>query len=894
MTPVTDPKAIRKALMAATMLHQGAHYARGGTTIISHGQKVLHPAAEETSNPTRLKFNAEGPGGVKGIVVPRHVWEGGNGAKGTRIPGMEEINHARAEVYGHEPRAPLNVGQIERVHRAALEEHFRKPLPQQVAAENSALERLRAAKHLSMGADTLDESEKLDTVRHEHDAQGRSHVGYAAKGTAGHALYAEGAGPSAKLHVLNTCPGQTSGCGGGVDKNGVVDTRRGMCFAPKAEAQYPGAAVKRASQEQAKHDPAMTKDWILAHTGSLRKASARADKKNEVTLFRPNVVDETDKSSRHVIRGLNKQRAAQGLPHIVANSYGKTNELHDPENGYFVTHSNVGPKTKHGTSISENISRDKQRVRSTILAQDASGRHFMNEEGHQTPPKNSYAVTDVERGSDMDKALQGVITHAKYWSTGRNAAELSPAERAEGPEGHFGPTGEATTPDLAHFGHTTVNGNRYDYQKQHILHPRMVAVRDNKKGVEHLIPTDSRFKDEEFLPKDRFMSKSGKKAGAILLTTPTISTSGLERQASFTHHIGHEHLEHAREHHGEYEIDPPHAQEAARGLEYEPPKTTAQGFAHGGAVDHEHDDEGREFPSLSWATMRHNAHSSGMGDPDSPRGRFASGGQVEERHKLPALTIGPRMRASILKNGFKAYSTGGAVDDVGKTIPESPMQPERQLTPQGLYSQGAEAARALPQAKGTPDQMLASLKGVKPQEIEQSGFGRWAHGKKHVTRDEMAQRFEHGLPQIEETVLGKKSPSYPHQTSDDWSSAIHREERRGNWDEAERLGNAWEEQQGVGGAGAPKFERWTIPGGENYREVLMHLPEHRNRVAREDVEKTAREIMTRDFSRPNHGYTDEEQRTMLADPLAWLAGYEALKHHGLPQHPVGSYDAGTQ
>ncbi|MEY4443544.1 MAG: hypothetical protein RL442_2544, partial [Pseudomonadota bacterium] len=296
--------------------------AKGGSA--KSVEDMKRELAEKADQPKRIQINAEGSGGVKGIVVPRHMWEGTKHAE-----GMKHVNEARAKVYGSEHRAPLTLGQIASIHKKTLNEHFSKPVDEQVSAENEALERLRAAKHIGKTANTLDESEKLDTVRHEHDEHGRTYVGYASKGTAGHALYTSGHGKDIKHHVINTCPGQTTGCGGGVDEKGIVDTKRGTCFAPNAESQYVNAAVRRASHEQAKHDPAMTKDWILAHTGSLRSAAEKADKKNQVTLFRPNVVDETDVSSRHVIKHLNKQRKEEGKPGIVANSYGKTNELHD-------------------------------------------------------------------------------------------------------------------------------------------------------------------------------------------------------------------------------------------------------------------------------------------------------------------------------------------------------------------------------------------------------------------------------------------------------------------------------------------------------------------------------------------------------------------------------------
>jgi hypothetical protein len=655
-------KAIRRALMTATSLHR----ADGGETEMDNPRAVMggnNPPAEprkynlisngqrnvsvsETSNPKRIKFDAEGPGGVKGIITPRHMWEGGNGKHG-RIAGMNEINQARAQVYGAEPRDPLNVGQIEKAHKQALDEHFAKPVSEQISAEKTALKRLKAAKHISQGANTLDEGEKLDTVKHEFDDEGRSYVAYGAKGTAGHAVYSSGADDDQKLHVVNTCPGQTGSCGGGVDKNGIVDTRRGMCFAPKAEAQYAGASVRRACHTQAKHDPAMTKDWVLAHTGSLRDAAIKADKTNNVVLFRPNVLDETDRSTRYVIKGLNAQRKESGKPSIIGNSYGKTTELHDPENGYYITHSNIGPKTKLGASVSEHIKKDRQRIRSTITAADASGRDFVNEEGHKTPPKNSYMVTDVSRDSPMDAATQKAVTHAKYWSTGRNNSELSPSERNEGPEGHFDGGGKPTTADKAHYGHATLNGLRYDYQKQHILHPRYVKVGENDDGSDHMIPTDSRFKDDDFLPENRFKTKNGKKAGAIILTTPTKSTSGVERRAAFTHHIGQEEIKHAVDNNGEYEIDAPHKQEAARGNEYKAPFNPAGKYAHGGAV-HSHDDEfeSTAFPSQSFQVQLHNAHK-GLNEEDEAaekRGYKKNKSPIEQDIVQRALRIAQQVK----------------------------------------------------------------------------------------------------------------------------------------------------------------------------------------------------------------------------------------------------------
>ena len=596
-----------QALSALGGGQQQQKLAKGGSAKSTDQMKAELAAKKsgDDSQGKRVTIMGEGSGGVKGLVVPRHTLEGN--AKSGAV-GLHEMNEARAEVYGGEHREPLTINKIGQQHKKTLAEHFSKPLSEQIEAEKAALGRLRQAKHLGKDADTLDESEKLDTVRHEHDEEGRTHVGYASKGVAGHALYTSGSGKDTKYHIINTCPGQTEGCGGGKDEKGIVDTKKGTCFAPNAESQYPGAATRRAAHEQAKHDPAMTSDWILAHTHSLRNAAGRADKKNQRLLFRPNVVDETDVSSRHVLRHLNEQRKAEDKPPIIANSYGKTNELHDPENGYYVTHSNVGPKVKKGEEVSENIKRDRARVRNTITATNASGEHFTNEQGNQTPPKGSYMVTDVKRGSPLSKKMQEHITHAKYWSAGRPVHELSEEEKAEGEEGHFGGSGRRTTEDKAHYGHRTINGMRYDYQRQHILHPRLVQVGENKDGTPHMIPTDSRFKDTEFLPKNRFKTKNGKEAGHILMTTPTESTSNLGHQTSFTHHVNDKHIEHAMENNGEYEIDRPEDQEKARGKEYRAPQSI-KFYADGGTVGARHrgfsHDDFHAFPEQNIMAQRH-------------------------------------------------------------------------------------------------------------------------------------------------------------------------------------------------------------------------------------------------------------------------------------------------
>lgn len=210
---------------------------------------------------------------------------------------------------------------------------------------------------------------------------------------------------------------------------------------------------------------------------------------------------------------------------------------------------------------------------------------------------------------------------------------------------------------------------------------------------------------------------------------------------------------------------------------------------------------------------------------------------------------------------------------------------KRELTPLGLYSHGEEMARALPQEKGTPEQFAGMLvrQGVKPEEMFASGFADEAAtaamrsriesefqpkveaaqkaleglvpgtpeykaaerqfknisstmrseidralvlsqemaSRPNLTREEAAQYFRQNLPQIEEKVYGS-THNYPYRNADDWQNAIIAAERRRDFDEADRLTLAWEETEGFGAQ--TKYQSYTLPGGENYREVLLKAP----------------------------------------------------------------------
>jgi hypothetical protein len=157
---------------------------------------------------------------------------------------------------------------------------------------------------------------------------------------------------------------------------------------------------------------------------------------------------------------------------------------------------------------------------------------------------------------------------------------------------------------------------------------------------------------------------------------------------------------------------------------------------------------------------------------------------------------------------------------------------ERELSSMGLYSHAAEVAEALPQAKGSPQQMKAMLKGVKQEEL--AGFDEAFVGQKSVTKDEIAQHFRNQMPVVEETVLGSNL-----------ATARELEALKARKDELHAISDNLKDGEtlppGVAdefakvddrihqivyqGDTRTKFGQHTLPGGENYREVLLKLPE---------------------------------------------------------------------
>lgn len=133
------------------------------------------------------------------------------------------------------------------------------------------------------------------------------------------------------------------------------------------------------------------------------------------------------------------------------------------------------------------------------------------------------------------------------------------------------------------------------------------------------------------------------------------------------------------------------------------------------------------------------------------------------------------------------------------------------VPPFKLHSGAAKIIGAKGQKKATPQQ-YAAMPGIKPDELKHSKFD--TLGSKALPREEVIKHLEDNAVPLQESEL--------------------RDEQPPNWD-------------GETSYTASKFSEHTLPGGENYREVLLHTPaEHTPSPELEKARERA-EAATRTF-----------------------------------------------
>lgn len=179
-----------------------------------------------------------------------------------------------------------------------------------------------------------------------------------------------------------------------------------------------------------------------------------------------------------------------------------------------------------------------------------------------------------------------------------------------------------------------------------------------------------------------------------------------------------------------------------------------------------------------------------------------------------------------------------------------------------FYSALERAVESLSQSKASGDQWLATLAnkaGIKPEEVEFSGLGSFLKGKGNVTKQEVQEYLKSNQVELGDVWNVAKDSVKPDKIATDkfqadWDKAVAI--KRELQDDAQRImrkavgevtpedhakvqkyrANETEmnflhsvmiddtlKRMGVS-KNEPKYSKWQLPGGENYRELLVTLP----------------------------------------------------------------------
>jgi len=185
------------------------------------------------------------------------------------------------------------------------------------------------------------------------------------------------------------------------------------------------------------------------------------------------------------------------------------------------------------------------------------------------------------------------------------------------------------------------------------------------------------------------------------------------------------------------------------------------------------------------------------------------------------------------------------------SVPQ-PTPTSRDVDALGYYSHALESAKALPQAKGTPEQMLAQLKkaGVKDAELQATGMPQFLEGKPSVTRDELVQHLEDNrvalnLSQRPDEKAQYLAELYRQRDALPWGT----QERDSVVDRINQLASRRENVSGT------KWSNYSLdPQNPTYRETVLHLPIER-RMPFDDYAAAYRQRFP-----ANSSVTDEQLR----------------------------------
>lgn len=253
--------------------------------------------------------------------------------------------------------------------------------------------------------------------------------------------------------------------------------------------------------------------------------------------------------------------------------------------------------------------------------------------------------------------------------------------------------------------------------------------------------------------------------------------------------------------------------------------------------------------------------------------QFEPGAEGKPQQLIPGVEpVTGRERAELaagkpLQGGTAAPPEGGLFDEVARNQQELF---QRDLAPM-FRSAVAEAISGAKQEKASPEQWLATIKntlGVKAEEMKWLGLAEWLKEQQGpVTRAQIEDYVRANSIDVQEVMRGGPPPPLPPEQQalvesatqklnegaqflpshvrEDGGINLFRATNRDirHWEKEGVITSAEAEAIRAYGPSkapyerAPRYEKYRLPGGENYRELLLTLPPEKR-----SIEEAAREI----------------------------------------------------
>jgi hypothetical protein len=219
--------------------------------------------------------------------------------------------------------------------------------------------------------------------------------------------------------------------------------------------------------------------------------------------------------------------------------------------------------------------------------------------------------------------------------------------------------------------------------------------------------------------------------------------------------------------------------------------------------------------------------------------------------ELAATMLGQRpnsMMSKVVPQPLFAVAPEGLL--ATKTEPiESLLQtkPQAPVSDIGFYSATEQAALNLGRNKGTGQSFINDLMkapDVKKEELQFTGLDEFLRDKTNVTKQEVQDFLANNRVDVQERQLagsGDKSPVFSEFNPDENKYFIYTNDARlqGIYDTADEADAFVNKYNSSIPYGPSKYDKYQLAGGENYREILLTLPE--NMSAYDKYTKSLRE-----------------------------------------------------